>query len=470
MKFVARAGTSLRLHEAFRTGPPIDYLRLVDPVARVVCGGQAGGVSCGAVDIDCFSAAAADQVMVVVTDPVLIERGGPGGLDAPDETLLDQHPEGIIDGLSRNGSDVRANLARDGVCGGVRKLGHRPDHGQTLGRNGNAVTAEGVGCFEHPFVVNLNLDPVKKLRALARESHANGFAEKRSAENGGPPATQPLPGSVHGGVHPRCKFCMSGFRWLSSDLVLPVPASVDGTMAKRAWILRLFSGEGVRPSHWPSVRLLPILVGVASGSLGDLRAATSSLDFATAEVGYAGSPSTRGYVFTVTSPVLVTGLSVYDHGADGLAEDHTVGLWDSGGQLLASAFVPKGTGSLLDSSGKFRFVPLGVPVTLSWGENYRVGATFAGSGPGGDAQFVNQTTTTMAGGMFFVHGAYVSQVAGLSFPGEHIASGLGGGSFVIEPVPEAGVAVLGSLGLLLLVVRRRHPALSLDRQAKKRTT
>ena len=202
----------------------------------------------------------------------------------------------------------------------------------------------------------------------------------------------------------------------------------------------------------------------------NLQAATSSLGFSSAEVGYAANPSTRGYVFIVTSPVQVTGLSVYDFEANGLVEDHTVGLWNSAGKLLASAFIPKGEGSPLDHSGKFRFVLLETPVLLDTGEGYRVGATFGGLGPAGDAQFFNQSPITMAGDMFYVQGAYVNQTTGLNYPSEVLASGLGGGSFVIGSVPEAGVAVLGSLGLLLLVVRRRHTAPSPDRQAKKRAT
>jgi hypothetical protein len=200
---------------------------------------------------------------------------------------------------------------------------------------------------------------------------------------------------------------------------------------------------------------LSFLAGALLVSGANLQAATSSLGFSAAEVGYAPNPSTRGDVFIVTSPVQVTGLSVYDFEANGLVEDHTVGLWDSAGKLLASAFIPKGSGSPLDSSGKFRFVLLETPVLLDTGEGYRVGATFGGLGPAGEAQFFDQSPVTMAGDMFYVQGAYVKKTTGLNYPSEVLAGGLDGGSFVIGSVPETGVVFLGSLGLLILLSRRR---------------
>ena len=82
--------------ETLGTCAPVDYLRLIDLVTRVGGGGQARGVADGTVDVDRFSARATDQVVVVVPDTILVEGRRPGGLDAPDETLLGQHLKGVV--------------------------------------------------------------------------------------------------------------------------------------------------------------------------------------------------------------------------------------------------------------------------------------------------------------------------------------------------------------------------------------
>jgi hypothetical protein len=56
-------------------------------------------------------------------------------------------------------------------------------------------------------------------------------------------------------------------------------------------------------------------------------------------------PFTLGYEFTISSTVTVNALGYWD---DGLAHDHQVGIWDSGGHLLTSTTV-LGTDSLVSS-------------------------------------------------------------------------------------------------------------------------
>ncbi len=57
--------------ETVRTAAPVDHLGLIDLVFRVVGGGQARGDTDRAVDVDHPPAGAADQVVMVVSDPVL---------------------------------------------------------------------------------------------------------------------------------------------------------------------------------------------------------------------------------------------------------------------------------------------------------------------------------------------------------------------------------------------------------------
>ena len=71
--------------QALGAPAPVDDLGLVDLVARVVGRRQARGVADGAVDVDHPAAGAADEVVVVVADPVLVAGRRPRGLDAPQE-------------------------------------------------------------------------------------------------------------------------------------------------------------------------------------------------------------------------------------------------------------------------------------------------------------------------------------------------------------------------------------------------
>jgi len=108
------------------------------------------GQSPRAIGVDRFSTGAADEVVVVITDPGLVESRRPGGLDAPDEALLDQHPEGVVHRLSRDGTDVGANVLGDGVCRAVGPTRHRSQDGQALGRDLDTMFAkEGGWIFGH---------------------------------------------------------------------------------------------------------------------------------------------------------------------------------------------------------------------------------------------------------------------------------------------------------------------------------
>ena len=65
----------------------------------MIAGGEAGSFARGAVDIMGDAAAPADEMVVVVTDPVFKKGGGAGGLDAADEATLAEKGEGVVDGL-----------------------------------------------------------------------------------------------------------------------------------------------------------------------------------------------------------------------------------------------------------------------------------------------------------------------------------------------------------------------------------
>ena len=50
--------------------------------------------------------------------------------------------EGVVHRLARDGADLGPHDLVDVVRGAVRPVGHRPQHGQTLGRDLQAVPAE----------------------------------------------------------------------------------------------------------------------------------------------------------------------------------------------------------------------------------------------------------------------------------------------------------------------------------------
>ncbi|MGH8094837.1 MAG: VPDSG-CTERM sorting domain-containing protein [Chthoniobacterales bacterium] len=82
---------------------------------------------------------------------------------------------------------------------------------------------------------------------------------------------------------------------------------------------------------------------------------------------------TIGWSFTVGSQgITLTDLGFFDQGGDGLNTAHNVGIWDSGGSLLASLTVPSGTtGSLVSG---FRFAALSSALNLAANQTYIIGA------------------------------------------------------------------------------------------------
>ncbi len=70
--------------------------------------------------------------MVVVADARLEARGRAGGLDAPHETLSDEHAEGVVHRLPRDGADFRADGFGHAVGGDVRLVGDGPQNRESL--------------------------------------------------------------------------------------------------------------------------------------------------------------------------------------------------------------------------------------------------------------------------------------------------------------------------------------------------
>jgi hypothetical protein len=86
-----------------------------------------------------------------------------------------------------------------------------------------------------------------------------------------------------------------------------------------------------------------------------------------------GADVTVGLAFTLTSPVLVTDLGLWDFDNDGLNASHVVTVWTSTGTQEAQGTILSGTGATLTNG--FRYISI-VPVLLPAG-NHTIGGFYS---------------------------------------------------------------------------------------------
>jgi VPDSG-CTERM motif/Domain of unknown function (DUF4082) len=192
-----------------------------------------------------------------------------------------------------------------------------------------------------------------------------------------------------------------------------------------------------------------------------LRADTLGLNFGSASNSDVNNVYCLGFEFQVTNPLSIDGLAVWNADApNGLAESEQVGLWDTSGDLLASATV--GEGTLPFDGSEFSAVSID-PLALSDG-TYIVGAvgpyTFGGDGDG------TVTGLTTAPGISYVEDRWIEvDGGGIQFPSQSEFGsvngfvGFPGGDFIVggEAVPDSG-STMAMLALAvggLISVRRK---------------
>jgi hypothetical protein len=163
---------------------------------------------------------------------------------------------------------------------------------------------------------------------------------------------------------------------------------------------------------------------------------------------------TTGWAFTISSPVLVTQLGLFDDSSDGLEDSHLVTIWTSTGTQEAQGTIPSGTGATLTDG--FRFVSI-APVVLPAG-SYTIGGSYSAVSSDGFAVQVMLVTT--ASGVTYDGSR---DGLGFAFPPDNFAgfsNGDFGPNFQFTSVPESSTWILllfgvgAAFGLNLLLHRR----------------
>ena len=144
------------------------------------------------------------------------------------------------------------------------------------------------------------------------------------------------------------------------------------------------------------LRLIPFLIIVALMAFCPtlMRADTIALSFAPLGPTANAPFLTVGYAFTLSSPILVTQIGIWDPENDGLLGSSVVTIWTSTGTQEAQGTVPSGTGATLTDG--FRYVSI-APILLPAG-TYTIGSF---SGDSGDVFRENASAITTASGVTY---------------------------------------------------------------------
>ena len=199
-------------------------------------------------------------------------------------------------------------------------------------------------------------------------------------------------------------------------------------------------------------------IALVSSLVATPAAASTVFDFTGGLAAITQTDSTRGYSFSVSDPLTVTALGLWDEDADGLFGAHTVYLWTDTGTLLASATVDNASVAVAspNTNGDWLFANIN-PIVLGIG-TYVIGATYDVSNFdrlrfGSDAGAM--TVLAMPGVTLL---DYRLAFANDTFPDTTIAGFTGnfGPNLVATPLPEPSLLVLLGAGLAGVVVRRRR--------------
>jgi hypothetical protein len=170
-----------------------------------------------------------------------------------------------------------------------------------------------------------------------------------------------------------------------------------------------------------------------------------------------GNGFTVGDLFRVgADPLQITSLGMFDGGAPGLDQSHSVGLWTDSGTLLGRVdFSPGLSGS---SANGFLYLTLSSPVTLQPGSQYVIGVSYPVGST--DGVHVNDSieTETWSSAAHLVFGRYTADGAGFIFP-PYSVGGLSyvGPNALFTVVPEPGTVGLAACAASVALCFRLRP-------------
>jgi hypothetical protein len=202
------------------------------------------------------------------------------------------------------------------------------------------------------------------------------------------------------------------------------------------------------------VRSLFVLALIACFPL-QTRANTIALGFTGGTSFTFGADVTVGLAFTLSSPVLVTDLGLWDLNNDGLNTSHVVTIWTSTGTQEAQGTIPSGIGATLTSG--FRYVSI-VPVLLPAG-SYTIGGFYSSASDAVNIQGLvvaasGRTYNGTRSGLGFAFPAADAFGRPLNYFGPNF-------QFTAAPTPDSGststlllLGVAATFGLNLLLHRR----------------
>jgi hypothetical protein len=185
-----------------------------------------------------------------------------------------------------------------------------------------------------------------------------------------------------------------------------------------------------------------------------------------AATGFAGTPRTAGWKFTLSGNATATALGFWDEVGDGLAVSHQVGLWTDGGVLLATVVVDPTDTTIASAhtGGDWVFDTLAMPVVLGPG-TYRVAAALGN--PVMDLmrhQLLNAQpplVENFAPGVTWLRTVFGPAGGGFAFPSIDGSTGTSDGYYganLMLTIPEPTALLLLATGLAALAWRVRRSA------------
>jgi hypothetical protein len=126
------------------------------------------------------------------------------------------------------------------------------------------------------------------------------------------------------------------------------------------------------------------------------RADTIALSFTGGSPALANQSQTAGWEFSLSNPILLTQLGLWDRFDNGLVESHVVTVWTSTGTEVAQATIPAGASATLTDG--FRYVSLVNSIVLPAGD-YTIGAFYNLNS--GDLAVVGASTVSTASGVTY---------------------------------------------------------------------